>query len=149
VPSHNLTIEDLLPHRSRMKLVDDILQLDDKEAVTAATATSQWPLFDGRVISPLVLVELVAQTAGIKNGLDRILTQGPGADKRGWIVGVKQAHFEVDALYPGDRIVTRSWNSYQRDTYFNIEGEARRDDIVVGRVSLQVIQADTAMEEQD
>lgn len=146
---HNLAIEDLLPHSGRMKLVDEILQLDDKEAVTAATATREWPLFDGRIISPLVLVELVAQTAGIKNGLDRIRTQGPGADKRGWIVGVKQAWFDVDAIYPGDRIVTRAWNSYQRDTYFNIEGEAERDAVVVGWVSLQVIQADTSMEEQD
>ena len=143
------TIEDLLPHRGRMKLVDEIIQLDDEVAVTAATATSDWPLCDGRAINPLVLVELVAQTAGIKNGLDRIRTQGPGADKRGWIVGVKQARFEVAAIYPGDRIVTRSWNSYQRDTYFNIEGEAVLDAKVVGRVSLQVIQADTSMEEQD
>jgi len=143
----NLTIEDLLPHRGRMKLVDEILQLDDDVAVTAATATHRWPLFDGQSISPLVMVELVAQTAGIKNGLDRIRTQGPEADKRGWLVGIKQARFEVDAIFPGDRIVTRAWNAYQRDTYFNIEGEIARDSVVIGRVSLQAIQATDTTEE--
>jgi predicted hotdog family 3-hydroxylacyl-ACP dehydratase len=143
-----LTIAELLPHRGRMKLVDEILLLDDEVAVTAATATRRWPLFDGRAINPLVLVELVAQTAGIKNGLDRIRTQGPDADKRGWLVGIKQARFEVDAIYPGDRIVTRVWNAYQLETYFNIEGEATRDSVVIGRVSLQVIQASETMEEQ-
>ena len=142
-----LTIEELLPHRDRMKLVDEILQLDDAVAVTAATASREWPLFDGRGISPLILVELVAQTAGIKNGLDRIRTQGPDADRRGWLVGIKQARFAVDAIFPGDRIITRAWNAYQLEAYFNIEGEATRDSIVIGRVSLQVIQASEAMEE--
>jgi predicted hotdog family 3-hydroxylacyl-ACP dehydratase len=147
VDPHTLTIADLLPHRGRMKLVDEILQLDDEVAVTSATATRQWPLFDGSAISPLVLVELVAQTAGIKNGLDRMRRQGPEADKRGWLVGIKQARFAVDAIYPGDRIVTRAWNAYQRETYFNIEGEAARDAVVIGRVSLQAIQAISTGEE--
>jgi predicted hotdog family 3-hydroxylacyl-ACP dehydratase len=143
-----LTIADLLPHRGRMKLVDEILQLDDEVAVTAAVANRRWPLFDGRVISPLVLVELVAQTAGIKNGLDRIRSQGADADKRGWLVGIKRARFEVDAIHPGDRIITRAWNAYQLETYFNIEGETSRDSVVIGTVSLQVIQASEAREEQ-
>ena len=147
VNPETLTIEELLPHRSRMQLVDEILQLDDDIAVTEATATRRWPLFNGSTISPLVLVELVAQTAGIKNGLDRIRTQGSAADKRGWLVGIKQARFEVEAIYPGDRIVTRAWNAYQRETYFNIEGEAARDSQVIARVSLQAIQASEAMEE--
>jgi predicted hotdog family 3-hydroxylacyl-ACP dehydratase len=146
-PDH-LSIEELLPHRGRMKLVDEILRLDDEVAVTAATATRKWPLFDGRAISPLVLVELVAQTAGIKNGLDRIRIQGPDADKRGWLVGIKQARFAVDAIFPGDRIVTRAWNAYQLETYFNIEGEATLDSEVIGRVSLQAIQAFAAAEGQ-
>ena len=146
---NNLSIEKLLPHRGRMKLVDEILQLDDQMAVTAATATRRWPLFDGRAISPLVLVELVAQTAGVKNGRDRLRTQGPDADKRGWLVGIKQARFAVDAIFPGDRIVTRAWNAHQLETYFNIEGEAMLDSEVIGRVSLQVIQAFAAAEGQD
>ncbi len=136
-----LSVEDLLPHRGRMKLVDEILELNDEYAVTAATATRRWPLFNGRGISPLVLVELVAQTAGIKNGLDRIRTQGPGADKRGWIVGIKKARFEVAEIFPGDRIVTRAWNEYQLETYFNIAGEAAIGSRVVAQVSLQAVQA--------
>ena len=136
-----LSIEELLPHRNRMKLVDEILELTDDIAVTGATATREWPLYSGTGISPLVLVELVAQTAGIKNGLDRVRTQGPDADRRGWIVGVKQARFEVDEIFPGDRVITRAWNEYQLDNYFNIAGEASIDSRVVARVSLQVIQA--------
>ena len=140
VDASSLSIEELLPHRGRMKLVDEILELTDDIAVTGATATRRWPLFNGTGISPLVLVELVAQTAGIKNGLDRMRTQGPDADKRGWIVGVKQARFEVDEIFPGDRVITRAWNEYQLEDYFSIAGEASIDSRVVARVSLQAVQ---------
>lgn len=140
VDASSLSIEELLPHRGRMKLVDEILELTDDIAVTGATATRRWPLFNGTGISPLVLVELVAQTAGIKNGLTRIRIQGPDADKRGWIVGIKQARFEVDEIFPGDRVITRAWNEYQLENYFSIAGEASIDSRVVARVSLQAVQ---------
>ena len=136
-----LSIDELLPHRGRMKLVDEILELTDDIAVTGAVATRRWPLFDGTRISPLVLVELVAQTAGIKNGLERMRVQGPDADKRGWIVGIKQARFEVAEIVPGDRIITRAWNEYQLDNYFNVAGEASINSQIAARVTLQVIQA--------
>jgi len=136
------SIEELLPHRGRMKLVDEILELNAAIAVTVATATRKWPLFDGRAISPLVLIELVAQTAGIKNGVDRIRTQGADADKRGWIVGIKQARFEVAEIFPGDRVTTRAWNEYQLENYFNIAGETSINSRVVAWVSLQAIQAE-------
>ena len=55
-------------------------------------------------------------------------------------------NWDLDAIFPGDQIVTRAWNAYQRETYFNIEGEAMRDSTVIGRVSLQAIQAFAAPE---
>ncbi len=141
--AHTLSIEELLPHRGRMKLVDEIIELNDDFAVTGATATHKWPLFDGRAISPLVLIELVAQTAGIKNGMDRIRIQGADVDKRGWLVGIKQARFMVAEIFPGDCVITRAWNAYQLETYFNIEGEAVIGSRLVARVSLQAVQADS------
>ena len=52
----NFSLEDLLPHRDRMLLVDEILEVDDKMAVTRATVSDQWPLFDGQDVAPLVLI---------------------------------------------------------------------------------------------
>ena len=37
----DINIEDLLPHRDRMLLIDEILEVDDKTAVTRATVTDQ------------------------------------------------------------------------------------------------------------
>ena len=59
--------EDFLPHRDRMRLIDEIIDVNEKSAVTQATVTDQWPFFSGESVNSLVLIELVAQTAGISN----------------------------------------------------------------------------------
>jgi len=41
----DLKIEDLLPHRHRMLLIDEILEVDHNMAVTCATVTDRWPFF--------------------------------------------------------------------------------------------------------
>ena len=77
-----LNIEDLLPQRDRMLLIDEILEIDDKIAVTRATVTDQWPFFDGQAVVSLILIELVAQTAGINNSWVRIKKRGLGSEKK-------------------------------------------------------------------
>jgi hypothetical protein len=39
--------------------------VDEKTAVTASTVTENWPMVDSGAVRLLVLVELVAQTAGV------------------------------------------------------------------------------------
>ena len=79
----DINIGDLLPHRDRMLLIDEILEVDDKTAVTRATVTDQWPFFDGKGVDSLVLNEVVAQTAGISNGWVRIQKHGKDSEKKG------------------------------------------------------------------
>jgi len=47
----------------------------------------------------------------------------------------------VAEIVPGDRIITRAWNEYQLDNYFNVAGEASINSQIAARVTLQVIQA--------
>ncbi|MEN8752643.1 MAG: hypothetical protein AB1Z18_07690, partial [Desulfobacterales bacterium] len=65
--SLDLNPENILPHRDRMLLVDSIIEVDDNGAVTRSVVTEKWPFFDGQNVRALVLIELVAQTAGIHN----------------------------------------------------------------------------------
>ncbi len=139
----NLSLEDLLPHRDRMLLVDEILEVDDKMAITRATVSDQWPLFDGQAVGPLVLIELVAQTAGVSNGWVRIQQRGRDSEKKGWLVGIKQARFFVDALFLNQRIITRAENHFAYENFRHIQGTARIGPDVVGEVELQVIQTDS------
>jgi predicted hotdog family 3-hydroxylacyl-ACP dehydratase len=88
-------VERLIPHRNRMRLVDEILDVDDKGAVTASTVTQDWPLVRKGKVSCLVLVELVAQTAGVCVGWREHQKTGGDLEGTGWMVGVKEAVFSL------------------------------------------------------
>ena len=64
----SIQIEDLIPHRGRMKWVDDVLEINDALAKTSSLVTEQWPLDDMDTVDPIMLIELVAQTAGVWEG---------------------------------------------------------------------------------
>ena len=60
-------IEDLIPHRGRMKWVDDVLEISDILARTSSRVTERWPLDETRAAAPVVLIELVSWKAGSRN----------------------------------------------------------------------------------
>lgn len=138
----NPNIKDLLPHSGRMLLIDEIVEIDRESAVSRSTVNREWPLSAGRGSSPLMIIELVAQTSGLSNGLDRIAVQGQDADKKGWLVGIKRAIFLVDYLPMGAEIVTTAKNSFKFEGFREIEGYAKIGPDLVGEVTLQVVQAD-------
>ncbi len=132
-----LEIEDIIPHRDRMKLVDEIIELSDDSATTAATATARWPLYRDGFIDAIVAVELVAQTAAISIGAKRKRESGSG-EGRGWIVGIKNAEFKTDRIPINSRLITRSQVVLSQDAYSMIEGTVVLGDAQIGKVSLQV-----------
>ena len=140
----DINIEDLLPHRDRMLLIDEILEIDDKTAVSRSTVTDQWPFFDGKTVDSIILIELVAQTAGINNGWVRLKTHGQDSEKKGWLVGIKQSRLFVDAVSLNDLIITKAENQFQYESYRHINGIARIDSEIVGEVALQIFQTDSA-----
>ena len=141
-PPHSPSIADLLPHRSRMLLIREILQVDTDTAVSRSIISDQWPLFDGTGVSALLIIELVAQTSGLSNGLDRLIKEGPGTETKGWLVGIKKAELFVDRLDVGAVVVTRAKNSFKFEGFREIEGSATIGEKVVGEVTLQVVRAE-------
>ncbi len=140
--SHPLPPSLLLPHRGRMLLVDEILSLDDEQATTLSVAKRDWPLFRDGAVNALILVELVAQTSGVHNGLHRLKTRGEAAAARGWLVGVKSATFHVAGIHPGAAITTTAKNAFVFDTLREIAGTASIDGRLAAEVVLQVVDGD-------
>ena len=136
-----ITIEELLPHRNPMCLITKMLFFDDQKAVTQSIVAPNWPLTDQQGANALILIELVAQTAGINNGWMLLKRKGPGADHRGWIVGIKNAKFMVDTLAVGTSIVTTSENRFEYENFREIHGVAKVDDKVVGEVTMHLMKA--------
>jgi predicted hotdog family 3-hydroxylacyl-ACP dehydratase len=137
-------IEDLLPHRDQMLLIDEILEVNYDMAVTSAIVSDRWPFFDGNAVASIVLIEVVAQTAGIHNGWVRNQKQGKDSEKKGWLVGIKQSRFLVGSVCLHDSIITRVENQFEYEDYRHISGVSRIGDAIVGEVSLQLVRTDPA-----
>jgi predicted hotdog family 3-hydroxylacyl-ACP dehydratase len=135
------SIEDLLPHRGRMLLIDEIVRLEAEAAVSRSRVAQTWPLYDGAGVSAIMVIELVAQTCGLSNGYQRRLVQGEDSNKKGFLVGIKTSRFYVKTLPLGADIFTEARNRFKFEGFREIEGVARIGDEIVGRVTLQVVQA--------
>ncbi|MFO7713692.1 hypothetical protein [Desulfosarcina sp.] len=141
-PNHvRLNAQALLPHRGRMLLVGEILSLDAEQATTLSIARRDWPLVNKGVVNPLILVELVAQTAGVHNGLRRLQARGEGSETRGWLVGVKNAVFHVEAIVLGEPVTTTTRNAFAFDNLREITGTASINGRLAAEVTLQVVEA--------
>lgn len=139
--SDDYTVESLLPHRGRMLLVDKILSISDEQATVTSVARDTWPLYNDGVINPLILVELVAQTAGVHNSLKRVEQHGQGEPTRGWLVGVKSARFHVTAIAAGQTVTTTTANAFVFDNLREIKGSATVDGQPAADVVLQIVEA--------
>ena len=134
-------IENLIPHRGRMKLIDTIVTVDQKQAVTRATVKVGWPLLSGNAVSAIVLVELAAQTAGVCIGWnEKMKTDGPETKAAGWLVGIKKARFYVDMISLDACITIRSEIRLAVENYREIATTASINEKLVAEINLQILQ---------
>ncbi len=133
-------IEDLIPHRERLKLIDTITFVDQEHAVTRATVKESWPLYSGDAVSAIVLIELAAQTAGVCIGWNqKMQSDGPMGEAKGWLVGIKNARFFVNTIPLDSCITTRSENRLVIENYKEIAAIASIGEKLVGEISLQIL----------
>lgn len=138
----DLRPESVLPHRERMLLVDKVLELNEQGAVTRSVVSESWPLFRDGGVEALVLVELVAQTAGIHNGWIRDRIHGPDADKRGWIVGIRQANFSAARIPLLTELTVRTENRMAFEGFRDIFGTVTAGSATVAEITLQLLRSE-------
>lgn len=137
----DLTLEDLLPHRGPMLLIEKVLQVDATHALTLSRVAQSWPMADEKGVHPLLLIELAAQSAGVCNGWDRIQTRGLDSEKMGWLVGIKKTEIFIEYLPFGGEIITSAENSYKFENLREVSCEQRMGDTIIGKSTLQLFQA--------
>jgi len=145
--SEPYTIEDIIPHRGRMKLIDEIIGYDGMTAETAATVKPEWPLVENGKAGPVIMIELIAQTGGISVGLEALKKSAEKKGGRGWIVGVKSARFHTDGIPVGTRLVCRATKTFEQEFYSLLDGEIYDAGRLIGEVSIQVMRAETSIPE--
>lgn len=138
-----VNIDELLPHRGRMRLVDEVIRVDSHTAVTASVVSRKWPLFSQNGVSSIILVELMAQTAGICFGWKAHQKGGDVTEGMGWLVGIKKASFHRATLPVGRRIITKFEKGFDFENYHEVAGHSEMDGIPIGEVHLQIMEAET------
>ena len=136
-----MDIESLIPHRDRMKLLNDVIEVNADMAVTSALVSELWPLRNGSFVDPLVLIEIVAQTAGVhiswKKGIDK------GGGGQGWIVGIKDADFFLDRIPLQTVLITTVKNLYSAENYHVLEGTVMTGEELLCRIQIQVFRSES------
>jgi len=132
-----IDIESLIPHREPIKIITEIIELEDHAGTAAAVVNEHWPLSDGRSVQSLILIEAIAQTAAIVEGAKR-QRQGKSATK-GWLVGIKSADFKQDTVPVGTRITVAVKSLYAMESYGVIEGIVKSGDDILLTAVLQAM----------
>ena len=130
-----MDIEALIPHRDRMRLIGEILSVDENSAQTSSMVTEEWPLYRDGTVDALVTIELVAQTAAVIEGWKRQRTKGGGT--QGWLVGIKKADFRLPRIPVSTVLITAVRRDSALEGYAVFEGTVRRGTEVVAEISIQ------------
>lgn len=94
------SIETLIPHRGKMRLLDKVVAVDTNEAITQVEIRSDSLFLTDKGVPALVGIEYMAQTIAAYSGK---INQGKGlAPQVGFLLGSRHYHSDVDYFLLGD-----------------------------------------------
>jgi len=134
-------IEELVPHRPPMLLVDRLVESDGNRCVSETQTGPEWPLTKDNAASSIVLVEVVAQTAAALMGLEARTGAGTGPGDAGFLVGVRSARWSSPFVPTGAFLTTSVERIAFREGYSIFKGAVLSDAGVTAEVRLQAMQA--------
>lgn len=129
-------IEQFIPHRSTMKLVDAILSANDYEITTQCHVTKNWPLHHEGAVDTMVLAEVIAQTAAAGIGWrERNLDTG----NQGYLVGLKKCRFHARTIPVDSDLIAFVKVLRESDNYAVLEGNVRLGDDIIFEGQVQIV----------
>jgi predicted hotdog family 3-hydroxylacyl-ACP dehydratase len=132
-----IDIDSIIPHREPIKIVSEVIDAQDDSGIATAVVKPTWPLYEEGGVKSLVLIEAVAQTAAVIEGYKRI-KQGKSAVK-GWLVGIKNAQFNVEKIPDNTRLIINVNSKYSIDNYAVIEGTVKNGENILATMVLQAL----------
>lgn len=138
-----LTVEDFILQRDGMKLIDKILMVDDSTAISESIISPAWPLYKNGYVHSIVIIELVAQTAGINIKWSEKTGPSPEDGKgEGFLVGIKKATFTLNHIPVASTVKTCCQKRYNQMGYAEFSGVVTIDDKTIGDVIVQLFRSD-------
>jgi|WetSurMetagenome_2_1015567.scaffolds.fasta_scaffold14612_3 predicted hotdog family 3-hydroxylacyl-ACP dehydratase len=132
----NMDIESYMPHRGRMKLIEDILESDENNCKAIAVPKLTWPFQRREGIDPLVIIELIAQTTSAYVGWCRRNEKKMGG--AGFLVGIRSAEIGLTCLSLDSPVYISCKRMLDMDNYGVFEGRVFTNDTTYGTSVIQV-----------
>ena len=119
-------IQEALPHRYPMLLVDRVLEVSDDEIVAVKNVTINEPFFNGHfpgypVMPGVLIMEALAQTAGVLE-----LSKEENKRKLVFYTGMDKVKFKKQVI-PGDQLIMTAKFIKRRGTIAVVEAKAEVD----------------------
>jgi len=131
-----MDIEAYMPHRGRMKLIQDIFESDENCCNAIAFPKETWPFQTKEGIDPMVIIELVAQTTSAYVGWCRREKKTMGG--AGFLVGIRNAEIGFKYLPLGGAVNISCKRMLDMDNYGVFEGRVFTNDTIYGTATIQV-----------
>ncbi len=131
MPASSYPLEELLPHRPPMVLIDEIVSFDETEkaAVAHATIRETWS-------ENWVAIELMAQTAAALAGLLDKADGYTGVPRPGFLLGTRKLTLELPRFEVGQTYAVTAKSVFSDDESASFECAIRCADAVVATATL-------------
>ncbi|HET9989016.1 MAG TPA: hypothetical protein VFQ65_10850 [Kofleriaceae bacterium] len=93
-------IEDYLPHRPPMLLIDELVEVSDVRAVVRATIKPDCVFARDGIVHPAAMIEFMAQCCAIMSAV-RPSDKGP---RLGFMISCREVDLLVDSFAVGDKL---------------------------------------------
>jgi len=121
-----LDIEQLIPHRLPMRLVESVVTVDEESIVATAVVRDTWPTVRQGHARTLMLIELVAQTAAVLQGWRERHENKSGVG--GLLVGIPEAKPQAPTIAVGTPLVCSVRITHGAQNYLAFSGQVNGAD---------------------
>ncbi len=119
-----IPVDDFIPQRAPMKMVDTLLSVGEKCAEVETVLTQANPLIDeSGQLEPAAYLEIIAQAAAALNGFQ---LRNRTAKPEGFLMGAKKMVIHKPARC-GDRLITSVLKTHKFEDFGIIQGRIERD----------------------
>lgn len=134
----SISISDLLPHKSPMVLIDEVVDFTQDSIKARLTITNKSLFFDKGVVPSYVGLEYMAQTVAAWNGL--IARQKQLQPRIGFLLAARKLKLEVTSFKEGDVLNISGHCAYTDGEMASFNCSIYINEIEVALASLTVVQ---------
>ena len=135
IDSLPVSVDDLIPQKKPMRVIDTLTSIGERTARTLVTITDDMPFVDEHgFLDGCVYMEMIAQSIAAMSGFKK---KGNGGVSEGFLVGAKKLDITGTARV-GDVLEVSVYKAARYGDFGIIEGKIVRDNMIIARGEIKV-----------